>query len=213
MSPGQLVRADMDVLQSLMNPIAIRAPDEYFELVRSQRCLLGSLFEYSVHRQSMKSTAEGAREKDGIAKELSFFIRGEVMDDGDGQGKEERVFVHPSSGLFNVGNFSWPWLVYNSIVKTSKPFLRDATECSAYALLLFGGDLDVEARKSVISIDGWVKLSVNTRIKSLVRGLRAKMDDLDDLLTEKIKDPTFDISGTSTMRLIVTLLLSDGMGC
>ena len=32
------------------------------------------------------------------------------------------------------------------------------------------------------------------------------MDDLDDLLTEKIKDPTFDISGTSTMRLVVTLL-------
>ena len=53
------------------------------------------------------------------------------------QGKEHRVFIHPSSGLFNVGNFSCPWLVYNSIVKTSKPFLRDATECSAYALLLF----------------------------------------------------------------------------
>jgi hypothetical protein len=28
---------------------------------------------------------------------------------------------------------------------------------------------------------------------------------MDDLLTEKIKDPTFDISGTSTMRRIVTL--------
>jgi hypothetical protein len=77
-------------------------------------------------------------------------------------------------------------------VKTSKPFLRDATECSAYALLFFGGDLDVEARKSVISIDGWVKLSANARIGYLIRDLCAKMDDL---LTEKIKDPTFDISG------------------
>jgi hypothetical protein len=45
-----------------------------------------------------------------------------------------------------VGNFSCPWLVYNCIVKTSKPFLRDATECSAYAPLLFGGVLDVEER-------------------------------------------------------------------
>jgi hypothetical protein len=142
--------------------------------------------------------------------------------------------------------------LFTTVLRRSRSpsFLRDATECSAYALLLFGGDLEVEARKSVISIDGWVKLSVNTRIKSLVWGLRAKMDDskpflrdateysayalllfggdLDvearkseisidgwvklsvnarsDLLTEKIKDPTFDISGTSTMRLVVTLL-------
>jgi len=164
-----------------------------------------------VHRPSTKyeSTAEGAREKDGVAKELSFFIRGEVLDDGNGRGKQERVFMHPSSALFNVGNFSCPWLVYNSMVKTTKPFLRDATECSAYALLLFGGDLDVEARNSVISIDGWVKLSANARIGALIRGLRAKMDNL---LGEKIKDPTIDISGTSTMRLIVSLLLTDGMG-
>ena len=48
------------------------------------------------------------------------------------------------------------------------------------------------------------------QIGSFIRGLRAKMDDL---LTEKISDATFHISGTSTMRLIVTLLLSDGMGC
>ena len=47
---------------------------------------------------------------------------------------------------FHCSFFSCPWLVYNSIVKTSKPFLRDATECSAYAPLLFGGVLDVEER-------------------------------------------------------------------
>ena len=166
---------------------------------------------FRMQRPSTKyeSTAEGAREKDGVAKELSFFIRGEVLYDGDGRGKEERVFIHPSSALFSVGNFSCPWLVYNSMVKTTKPFLRDATECSAYALLLFGGDLDVEARNSVISIDGWVKLLANARIGALIRGLRAKMDNL---LGEKIKDPTIDISSTSTMQLIVSLLLTDGMG-
>ena len=87
-------------------------------------------------------------------------------------------------------DFSCPWLVYNSMVKTTKPFLRDATECSAYALLLFGGDLDVEARNSVISIDGWVKLPANARIGALIRGLCAKMDNL---LGEKIKDPMIDI--------------------
>jgi len=95
-----------------------------------------------IQRPSTKyaNTAEGAREKDGVAKELSFFIRKEETHDATGRGKEERVFMHPSSALFSAGNFSCPWLVYNSIVKTSKPFLRDVTECSAYALLLFGGN-------------------------------------------------------------------------
>ena len=61
-----------------------------------------------VQRPSTKyeSTAEGAREKDGIAKELRFFIRGEVMDDGDGQCKEERVFIHPSPRVFSMWEIS-----------------------------------------------------------------------------------------------------------
>lgn len=165
-----------------------------------------------VQRSSTKytSTAEGAREKDGVAKELKFFIR---QEDPEGTGnekvKEERVFIHPSSALFSVGNFSCPWLVFFSMVKTSKPFLRDATECSAYALLLLGGNLDVEARNSVIIVDGWVKLSANARIGALIRGLRNKMDNL---LSEKIKKPDIDISDTPEMRLIVSLLFTDGLG-
>ena len=165
-----------------------------------------------VHRPSTKyaNTAEGAREKDGVANQFKFYIRqdGEVRG-GTGQEKEERVFLHPSSALFSVGNFSCPWLVYHSMVKTSKPFLRDATECSAYALLLFGGNLEVEARNRVIVIDGWVKLSANATIGVLTRGLRSKMDEL---LSEKIKDPRKDISNTPEMKLIVRLIFTDGTG-
>ena len=164
-----------------------------------------------VQRPSTKyaSTAEGAREKDAVAKELSFFVR---MNASEGENlsseKEERVFLHPSSALFAVGAYSCPWLVYNAMVKTSKPFLRDATECSAYALLLFGGNLEVEARNGVIIVDGWVKLSANARIGALIRGLRSKMDDL---LSEKIKDPHLEIFDTPEMNLIVTLLITDGL--
>jgi ATP-dependent RNA helicase DHX57 len=166
-----------------------------------------------IQRPSTKyaETAEGAREKDGLAKELKFFIRNDeeaTEQPGNGR-KEERVFIHPSSSLFSVGNYGCPWLVYNSMVKTSKPFLRDATECSAYALLLFGGNLEVEARNNVIVIDGRVKLSANARIGALIRGLRGKMDDL---LAQKIKDPTIDISDTPEMKLIVNLLFTDGLG-
>jgi ATP-dependent RNA helicase DHX57 len=58
-------------------------------------------------------------------------------------------------------------------------------------------------------VDDWVKLSANARIASLIRGLRGKMDDL---LAQKIKEPTVDISDTPEMRLIVKLLVTDGLG-
>jgi ATP-dependent RNA helicase DHX57 len=166
-----------------------------------------------VHRPSTKyvDTAEGALEKDGKAKELKFFIRPQDDPEGnaDPRSKEERVFMHPSSANFAVGNYSCPWLVYHSMVRTSKSFLRDATECSAYALLLFGGQLDVQARNGVIVVDDWVKLSANARIGALIRGLREKMDDL---LAQKIKDPNIDIANSTTANLVVKLLITDGLG-
>jgi ATP-dependent RNA helicase DHX57 len=157
-----------------------------------------------VRRPAIKyhDTAEGAKEKDGIAKELSFFIRTEL-------GKEERVFVHPSSVSFSRGSYSCPFLVYNSMVRTSKPFLRDVTECSAYALLLFGGELDIKASKGVVVVDGWVELSANARIGSLIGALRRKIDSL---LADKIVNPTTDINSCPEMKIVVKLLRTEGLG-
>ena len=166
-----------------------------------------------VERASTKyaETVEGAVEKDGVAKELKFFIR---SDESDSKRRyhgitEERVFIHPSSANFAIGNFSCPWLVYHELVRTSKPFLRDATECSSYALLLFGGKLDVRASEELILVDGYARLSANARIGALVGGLRRK---LDDLLSAKVSDPSLDITASSEMKIMVNLLKSDGLG-
>ena len=148
------------------------------------------------------STAEGATLRISDAKELKLFIRTE-------NAQEERVFLHPSSANFSNGNYSCPFLVYNSMVRTSKSFLRDVTECSAYSLLLFGGDLEVKSSKGTIVIDGWAELSANARIGSLVGGLRRRVDKL---LADKVQDPLYDIAGSKEMQLIVKLLVSDGLG-
>jgi ATP-dependent RNA helicase DHX57 len=58
-------------------------------------------------------------------------------------------------------------------------------------------------------VDDWVKLSANARIGALIRGLREKMDDL---LAQKIKDPNIDIGNSTEMKLIVKLLVTDGLG-
>lgn len=161
-----------------------------------------------VHRPTTKyvATVEGASEKDGEARELKFFIRSDKADRGNPP--QERVFIHPSSATFKVGSFNCPWLVYHSLVRTSKAFLRDASECSAYALLLFAGKLEVQAEKGTVCVDDWVYLSAKARIGSLIGGLRQKIDDL---LAKKIENPTFDLAGTKEMELIVKLLVTDGL--
>ena len=61
------------------------------------------------------------------AKELSFFIRGSVEEQqqaAPSSKRDERVFIHPSSFNFSVGNYYTPWLVYHNLVRTSKPFLH-----------------------------------------------------------------------------------------
>lgn len=176
--------------------VASMAPDQLVKVVRPST--------------KYEDTAEGARLKDGEAKGHKFFIRvdSEMGQDGKGRPKEERVFIHPSSALFSVGTYSCPWLVFHSMIRTSKPFLRDATECSAYSLLLFGGPLRVEARNNIIAVDAWVQLSANARIGALIQGLRSKMDGI---LQSKIDDPSIPVDH-GLMQLIVKLLITDGLG-
>lgn len=161
-------------------------------------------------------TVEGAVEKDGKAKELKFFIRSGGIDGdnsnsnkfGDRRGNDERVFIHPSSNNFSVGSYSCPWLVYHRLVRTSKAFVSDATECNPYSLLLFGGSMEVQASKGLIVLDDWIQLSANARIGSLIGGLRQKVDEL---LERKVADPSIDTTGSAEMKLITELLRHDGV--
>ena len=160
-------------------------------------------------------TAEGAQEKDGVARELKFFVRTDVFAPEDKsveagrKPKEERVFMHPSSSNFAVGTYRCPWLVYHTLVRTSKAFLRDVTECTAYSLLLFGGELEVKAsaEDAEVVVDGWATVNANPTICALIGGLREKVDSL---LSEKIQDPDYDVAATTEMKLIVKLVKCDG---
>lgn len=87
--------------------------------------------------------------------------------------------------------------------------LRDVSECSAYSLLLFGGDLEVRATEGVVVVDDWVKLDAKPRIAALIGGLRQRVDLL---MEKKIEDPSFELANTNEMLLIVKLLLTDGHG-
>eukprot|EP00746_Dinoflagellata_sp_MGD_P060512 gnl/MRDRNA2_/MRDRNA2_25665_c0_seq1.p1 gnl/MRDRNA2_/MRDRNA2_25665_c0~~gnl/MRDRNA2_/MRDRNA2_25665_c0_seq1.p1 ORF type:complete len:511 (-),score=90.18 gnl/MRDRNA2_/MRDRNA2_25665_c0_seq1:26-1402(-) len=122
---------------------------------------------------------------------------------------EEQVFLHPSAASFTKTRYTCPWLVYHELVQTSKKFLRDASECSAYSLLLFGGKIEVQARNDLIIVEDWINLAANARIGALIDGLRKKIDEL---LKRKSEKPEFDISSTAEIKLVCKLLMTDGHG-
>jgi ATP-dependent RNA helicase DHX57 len=157
-----------------------------------------------------EETAHGAAAKAAASKELKFFVRsslgtGDTILSGR---REEQVFIHPSSACFGTGDFSCPWLVYHSMIQTTKPYLRDVTECSIYGLLLFGGKMEVQATSDTIVIDNVVCLKANGRIGALIGGLRRR---LDCLLAEKIRNPALELSHTNEMMLVAKLLRTDGL--
>lgn len=218
----QDMRKLVQQLDSSLSSIGFRASAESDANANSWRvlrsCVVAALAPSHVvriHRPSTKytETVDGAVEKDGVARELKFYVRDESTTSEDEQprgcsssGKhtyhgtsEERVFVHPSSAVFKVGNYGFPWLVYHELVRTSKPFLRDATECNPYALLMFGGAIDIQASNGLIVVDDWVRLSANARIGALIGGLRCRVDEL---LKRKVANPKLDV-GTVEMKLIV----------
>ncbi|WRT67429.1 uncharacterized protein IL334_004400 [Kwoniella shivajii] len=143
---------------------------------------------------------QGAIQKDHEAKEVKMF---------DSSG---RVFIHPTSVLFNESGFKSGYLTYFGKAETSKVFLRDATEVPLYGLLLFGGGITINhwAGGIMIGKDGFVKLRAGTRIGVLCSQLRRL---LDAQLAEQIESPHgIDMSGhEEVIGAMMALLQRDGL--
>ena len=149
-----------------------------------------------------------------------------------------QVFLHPSSVNFSIGTFTVPFLAYGEIVRTSKPFVRDSTETSPYALLIAAKSLKVIHPTTAASgngqqqqwsrdthgggggggghhgtllldDDGWIRFSAVGRIAALVSALKKRVETL---LEEKVGNPEVDIASSMEARAIVKLIATDGMG-
>ncbi|KAI4284465.1 MAG: hypothetical protein L6R35_004909 [Caloplaca aegaea] len=146
------------------------------------------------------TSSSGAIELDPEARTIKFFNQ----DNG-------RVFVHPSSTLFDAQGFvgNAVYMSYFNKMATSKVFLRELTPFNAYTLLLFGGGpivLDTLGRGLVM--DGWLRLRGWARIGVLVSRLRMI---LDEALAKKIEDPGMDITGSEIVGIVRRLVELDGM--
>ena len=100
--------------------------------------------------------------------------------------KEEMVSLHPSSVLAGQTTFAQPFLLFHEKVKTSAVYVRDASVVSPFALLLFGGKVNVEHLKGEVTLDNWLKFSVSALNAAMILKMREK---LMACMEKKISDP------------------------
>ena len=144
-------------------------------------------------------TAGGNVEREGESRLLKFFRRG------------QGVFVHPSSGCFKVGNYSCPWLANFELVETSKPFLRDVSECTGYGLLLFGGRVDVHPEEGICVVGGFARLAVGARVAMLVKELRKEMAAILGEKVDRTDVDLTDVDRKGVMQVVGKLLCDEGL--
>jgi hypothetical protein len=149
------------------------------------------------------------------AKYIKKDADGNIIADDISTDGLQRVFLHPSSVNFkNIKFTSSNFVLFgesqlSSNVSSPKTFLRDTTEITAYSLLFFGGKLEAQYLEGTVTVDSWIKFSAPGRICSLVQALRR---DLDSLISEKLADPTTDITKSSALEAVCSLLSTDGLG-
>ncbi|CAI5986588.1 unnamed protein product [Closterium sp. NIES-64] len=141
-------------------------------------------------------TEHGAVEKDAAARAVRFYTR----EDG-------RVFLHPGSVNFSQGTFESPWLVFSEKVQTSKIFIRECSMAPAFALLLLGGLLNVNAERRLVTVDNWIQFEAPGRIGILVREMRSKVEEV---LRDKIARPDMDLSSHPVLEGMAELISSEG---
>lgn len=104
-----------------------------------------------------------------------------------------KVDIHPSSVNAGVHIFPLPYLVYSEKVKTTSIYIRDSTNISDYALLLFGGNLvPSKSGDGIEMLGGYLHFSASKSVIELIKKLRG---ELDKLLNRKIVEPGLDVSG------------------
>ncbi|KAI4197461.1 MAG: hypothetical protein LQ350_005900 [Teloschistes chrysophthalmus] len=145
------------------------------------------------------TSVSGAVAMDPEARTIKFFNQ-----------ENGRVFVHPSSTLFDAQSFTnnAVYMSYFNKMATAKVFVRELTPFGVYALLLFGGPIVLDTGGRGLVVDGWLRLRGWARIGVLVGRLRGM---LDEVLARKIEEPGVDVAGSEVVGVVRKLVELDGM--
>lgn len=110
------------------------------------------------------------------------------------------VYLHPSTLSFSARKLEYRYCCFREIMQTRKLYVRDATVVSPFALLLFGGALNVYHENGVVTVDDWLKFRLARTPATLVKYLRAQMERM---LLQKIVAPEDDVSTTPAAKAVI----------
>ncbi|KAL3423423.1 ATP-dependent RNA helicase ucp12 [Phlyctema vagabunda] len=144
-------------------------------------------------------SVSGAVELDPEARTIKFFNQ-----------ENGRVFVHPSSTMFDAQTFpgNAAYMSYFNKMATSKVFIRDLTPFNAYTALLFSGPITLDTLGRGLLVDGWLRLRGWARIGVLISRLRGM---LDDVLARKLDEPEMDLGKNEIVEVVTRLVELDGL--
>ncbi|KAI0471625.1 P-loop containing nucleoside triphosphate hydrolase protein [Xylariaceae sp. FL0804] len=168
------------------------------------RALTASAFTPQIARiqlpdKKFAASMAGAVELDPEARTIRYFAR----DVG-------RVFVHPSSTLFDAQGFAGgaAFVSYFTMMATNKVFIRELTPFNSFTLLLFSGAIELDTLGRGLVVDGWLRLRGWARIGVLVSRLRGMVDNI---IAMKVNNPQVDLRSNEVIRLVTKLVELDGL--
>lgn len=79
---------------------------------------------------------------------------------------------------------------------------------NVYTLLMFSGPIELDTLGRGLLVDGWLRLRGWARVGVLVARLRGMVDEL---IAEKVENPSLDAKGTEVVGLVKKLIELNGL--
>uniref|UniRef100_A0A8C0XAV7 ATP-dependent RNA helicase DHX29 n=1 Tax=Castor canadensis TaxID=51338 RepID=A0A8C0XAV7_CASCN len=117
------------------------------------------------------------------------------------QGKAQ---VHPSS--VNRELQTYGWLLYQEKIRYARVFLRETTLITPFPVLLFGGDIEVQHRERLLSVDGWIYFQAPVKIAVIFKQLRVLIDSV---LRKKLENPKMSLENDKILQIITELIKTE----
>ncbi|XP_007195657.1 ATP-dependent RNA helicase DHX29 isoform X1 [Balaenoptera acutorostrata] len=117
------------------------------------------------------------------------------------QGKAQ---VHPSS--VNRDLQTYGWLLYQEKIRYARVYLRETTLITPFPVLLFGGDIEVQHRERLLSVDGWIYFQAPVKIAVIFKQLRILIDSV---LRKKLENPKMSLENDKILQIITELIKTE----
>ncbi|XP_077923445.1 ATP-dependent RNA helicase DHX29 isoform X3 [Halichoerus grypus] len=91
-------------------------------------------------------------------------------------------------------------------VRYTRVYLRETTLISPFPVLLFGGDIEVQHRERLLSIDGWIYFQAPVKIAVIFKQLRVLIDSV---LRKKLENPKRSLENDKILQIITELIKTE----